>query len=414
MVPYPLPDLNRPVQRKGTASVKHDRTNPDVARDDLVPLWVADMDFPAPVCAVEAVAGRADHGIFGYTDVSEGLATAAAAWVAEREGWEPDPSWLVVTPGVVFAVAQAIRAFTDPGDAVLIQPPVYYPFSAMVGANGRVTAEAPLSYDEGRAREGFDAAVAGEPVGAHPYGFDAEAFAAALDLSGARMFVLCNPHNPVGRAWTAEELEVMARICAARDVFVVADEIHADFARPGRPHVPFSPIARAAGCRHLVACAPSKTFNLAGMQLSCIWVPDPDVRARFAAAVEATGYSGVNPLSQAAAEACFSDGGPWLDAVKDYLEDNLAWVNDFVAREIPELTVVQPDGTYLLWVDCRDLGLGAEELDRLMGEEAGLWLDMGTMFGAGGEGFARFNLATQRSVLEEAFGRLRDAVAARR
>lgn len=405
-------DFDEPVDRRGTSSVKHDQDHPDHPGGDLLRLWVADMDFRAPEAVTAAIRTRADHGVFGYTEASGRLASSASGWVAAHDGWTPDPSTLVTGPGVVFLIAQAVRALTAPGDPVLIQPPVYYPFSQTVRSNGRALVRAPLSYDPERARAGFVAAVAGEDPGPSPYTFDAAAFEGAVVSSSARMFILCNPHNPVGRVWTSEELDVMARVCAEHGVFVVADEIHADFGRPGHPHAPFAAAAERAGCRHLVCTSPSKTFNMAGLQLACGWVPDADVRSRIEAEMDACGYFGVNPLSQEAAVACFEHGAPWLADLKSYLEGTLAWVNRFVARELPGLCVVQPEGTYLLWLDCRGLGLPDDALARLVEVDAGLWVDPGTMFGPEGSGFIRINLATQRFVVQDAFRHLRDAVRA--
>lgn len=407
-------DFDAPVDRRGTSSVKHDESHPSYPDADLLRLWVADMDFRAPEAVTDALRARVDHGVFGYTDPSAELASAAAAWIESHNGWCPDPGTLVVGPGVVFLIAQAVRALTQPGDAVLIQPPVYYPFARTVLANGRTLAEAPLSYSPQLARAGFEAAVAGEVSAESPYGFDPEAFEEAIVSSGARMFILCNPHNPVGRLWTSDELAVMARICARHNVFVVADEIHADFSRPGFSHASFAVAAEREGCNYLVCTSVSKTFNMAGLQLACAWVPSQSARKALEAEIEACGFFGVNPLSQAAAIACFTQGDPWLAELKAYLEQTIAWVNGFVATELPELCVVQPQGTYLLWIDCRDLGLTDEALATLVEQDAGLWVDLGTMFGSQGSGFIRINLATQRSVVQEAFCRLRDAVRAQR
>jgi cystathionine beta-lyase len=359
-------------------------------------MWVADMDFEVPPAAVEAIIERAHHGVFGYTDPSESYMEAVCNWLDTHEGWRPSIEWLTVTPGVVYALSQAVCAFTEPGDAVLIQPPVYYPFRAVIQECSREVAYAPLVYS---------------PEAAEPYSIDFEAFERVARESGAKLFLLCNPHNPVGRVWREDELKRLGDICAELGIIVVSDEIHADFARPGYKHVSFASLGDKYQQNCVICTAPSKTFNLAGLQTSNIFTPNDELRIKFDAAVESTGYGNINVFGMAACEACYTQGDEWLDELKDYLEGNLAFLKDFIAREIPALKVIEPQSTYLVWVDCSGLGLNHSELRDLFENRAKLWLDHGAMFGPEGKGFMRFNIATQRATIKQALQQLKSAIA---
>ena len=386
-------DFDSPIDRRGTDSLKFDRAVERHRSPDLLSLWVADMDFATPDEVIWALEERARHGIFGYTEPGEAYFDALSRWMGSRYGLQVSRDQVVVTPGVVFALATCVRAFTQPGDAVLIQRPVYYPFTGVVKANGRVLVDAPLEYRDGG------------------YGIDMGAFERAVGESGAKLFMLCNPHNPVGRAWTREELAGMGEICAAHGVVVVSDEIHMDFARPGFSHVPFATLSPELADIAVTCTSASKTFNLAGLQVANVIIGNGRLRSDFAAEVSAEGYSQPNTLGMVATQAAYEHGADWLAQLKDYLEGNWQLLEDHLAQHAPCLRLVPAQSTYLAWIDCRSLGLGAHQLERFIEDEAGLWLDCGHIFGPQGEGFIRINIATQRSYLEKALRQLTDAVA---
>jgi cysteine-S-conjugate beta-lyase len=384
-------DFETVIERRGTGCVKWDAWEAYGHSQDDLPLWVADMDFKTAPCAIEALTHRVQHGIFGYTMAPEGYYEAVLGWFETRHGWRPQREWLVMTPGVVFALAMAVTALTQPGDAVIIQPPVYYPFRSEIEGNGRRVVTSPLIYQDGR------------------YTMDYEGFERAVEESGARLFILCNPHNPVGRAWTEEELRRIGQICLRHNVVVISDEIHADFARAGHTHVPFASLGGEFANNAIVCTAPSKTFNLAGLQLSNIFIPNPDIRAAFKRALDRTGYDEPSVFGITAAQACYERGGEWLDELKQVLDENYAVLEQAVGR-MPGVRLVPLESTYLPWLDCRGLGLDDEALRQLVEHDAHLWLDLGTMFGREGSGFVRMNLASPKPIIEEACKRLAGAV----
>ncbi len=380
------------INRRGTDSIKYDFASRRGMPADVLPLWVADMDFQAPPEVLHALAEKSRHGIFGYSDAADdGYFNVLSGWYKERFDWQLSPQWLVKTPGVVFAICTAIRALTHLGDAVLIQPPVYYPFSESVLENGRQLVLNELVYDGGK------------------YTLDLTDFENKIIENNVKLFILCSPHNPVGRVWSREELTAMGDICVRHGVTVVADEIHADFVFSGR-HQVFANLCAAFSEVTITCTAPSKTFNLAGLQISNIWIPNPDIRRRFRQEVNKAGYSQPNLMGLVACNAAYVHGAPWLDALKRYLAANLGMVKDFFAHELPQIRLVEPEGTYLIWLDCRALGLSDQALNDLIIRKAHLWLDAGTMFGAGGEGFQRINIACPRAVLQKALMQLKAAV----
>lgn len=385
-------DFNCAERREGTGAIKCDAARRG-KRMGLTPLWVADMDFRAPQPVIDALHERVEHGVFGYTDPTEGYLESVCAWIAGRQGWQPRPEWITVTPGVVYALACAVRAYTDPGDAVLVQQPVYYPFSEVVTDNGRRLVNCSLVYEEGR------------------YSIDFRAFERTVVREGVRLFMLCNPHNPGGRVWTRGELERLGDICRRHGVVVLSDEIHADFARPGYRHASFASLDDGLVERCVVCTSPSKSFNLAGLQVSNIIVPNPRLRERFRRENAASGYSQANAMGLVACEAAYREGGEWLDQLKAYLEGNRQVLACLLAERAPQLRLMENESTYLAWLDCRSLGLSDAGLISLVEDGAGLWLDMGDVFGPDGSGFVRMNYACPRDVLTDAVGRLCDAVA---
>ena len=385
-------NFDRIVDRRGTDCEKFDFAKEHGIPEDALPLWVADMDFPAPQGVLDALRGRVDHGIFGYPGVKPDDAEAVINWFETRFGWHAEPDWIVRTPGVVFALAMAVRAFTEPGEAVLIQPPVYRPFFSVIKNNGRRVAENPLVLRDGR------------------YEIDFEGFERTIVEQSVRLFLLCSPHNPVGRVWTRAELSRLGDICLRRGVIVVSDEIHCDFTWPDHPHTPFALAVPALKERCVVCTAPSKTFNLAGLQASNVFAPGAALRGALKREITRCGLDGPNALGLLACKTAYRTGGPWLDALKDYLRGNLDYMRDFLRDELPMLRLIEPEGTYLAWVDCSALGLDPDGLHDLMANRARLWLDDGSIFGAQGAQFQRFVLACPRATLREAMARLKAGI----
>ena len=377
------------VERRNTDCLKYDAAIRRGYPADILPLWVADMDFPTATPVLETLGKRVKHGIFGYTEADpERLYQVLKLWFAERHHWQIQKDWLLQTPGVVFALAMAVKAFTDPGDTVLIQQPVYYPFSEVILDNGRRRVSNDLVLKNGR------------------YEIDFADFEEKIITYKVKLFMLCSPHNPVGRVWTREELKKIAEICGKHGVIVVADEIHEDFVWSSHPHIPYTLLGEDVASRSVICTSPSKTFNLAGLQVSNIFIPDFTLRRRFKHEINAAGYSQLNTLGLAACEAAYRNGAPWLDELKLYLYENIRFTREFLLKNLPQVKMVEPEGTYLLWLDFRGLGLTGARLERLIVEQAGLWLDSGRIFGHAGEGFQRINIACPRAVLVDALERI--------
>lgn len=386
-------DFDAVIDRKGTNSLKWDFAVERGRPADVLPLWVADMDFRAPEAVLEALRKQVDHGIFGYSEVKDSYYKAVSGWFQARFGWQVQPEWLVKTPGVVFALAMALRALTQPGDSVLIQPPVYYPFFSVIRDNDRVVVENKLAYENGR------------------YAIDFADFERKVVEHQVKLFILCSPHNPVGRVWTREELQQIGRICHRHHVFIVSDEIHCDFAFPEHPHTVFLAANPELAGQAIVCTAPSKTFNLAGLQVSNIWIPDEQIRGIFSKEIDRSGYSQLNSLGLTACQAAYESGGEWLDNCKRYMRENLAFLRAFLKENIPQIQLVEPEGTYFAWLDCSGLGLCPRDLNDLIVKRAKLWLDAGHVFGREAGQFQRIVLACPRSTLRQALEQLARAVA---
>jgi cystathionine beta-lyase len=397
-------NFNSEVSRRDSNSVKWefiqsgedllewDHTDCCFGEDRVLPMWVADMDFPSPTPVVDAVVARAQHGIYGYTAPTQAFYQSVLRWMQRRHGWEIKPEWICITPGVVPALNMLVRAFVSPGDRVLIQPPVYYPFYKAVENNGAELALNPLIYEDGRYRMDF-----------------ADLEDKCRDPK-VKLAILCSPHNPVGRVWTKDELVRFGEICLESEVLVVSDEIHADLVYKGHVFTPFANISEAFARNSITCTSPSKAFNLAGLQTSCIVIPDSNLRTKFARILQCNGLFGIGPFGVVALQAAYDHGEQWLEKLLEYLEGNLAYLEEYVAEHIPQLTVVHPEGTYLVWLDCRSLQLDKLELKRLMLEEARVYLDEGFIFGPEGEGFERINIACPREILVEALDRIRIAI----
>ena len=385
-------DFDQIIDRRNTNSLKYDFAVERGLPADVLPLWVADMDFRAPEPVLDALRKTVDHGIFGYSDVKDGYYDAVSQWFLTRFGWQTRPEWLVKTPGVVFALAMAVRSLTQPGDSVLIQPPVYYPFFNVIRSNDRKVVESRLVYKDGA------------------YAIDFADFERKAAKEHVKLFILCSPHNPIGRVWTVEELRRLGDICRKHGIYVVSDEIHCDFTLPGHPHHVFLDAVPELTERAIVCTAPSKTFNLAGLQASNIWIPGEEIRKRFVREMSRCGYSGLNRMGLIAYQAAYEGGGDWLDGCRTYLRDNLDFLRAFLAERIPQVRLVEPEGTYFAWLDCSGLGLSQEALDEFIIRRAKLWLDAGHIFGGNGGQFQRVVLACPRATLRQALEQLAQAM----
>ncbi len=390
--------------RKGTCSVKWefiqrgedllhwDHTDACFGPDRILPMWVADMDFRCPDAVVEALIARAEHGIFGYTAPTDPFYLSVANWMERRYGWKIDPSWICLTPGVVPALNMLVRTYVSQGDSVLIQPPVYYPFHKAIENNDAELVLNPLLYEDGK------------------YRMDLADLEAKCGDPKVKMAILCSPHNPVGRVWTKDELVEFGKICIDNNVLIVSDEIHGDLIYPDYIFTPLAIINDDFAQNSVICTSPSKTFNLAGLQTSCIIIPNQDLRVRFQKTLQANGLFGISIFGMVALQAAYDHGEEWLAQVLDYIGGNLEYLEKYVAEHIPEIDVITPEGTYLVWLDCRRLQLDKWELKKLMLEEAKVYLDEGFIFGPEGEGFERINIACPRPILVEALDRIRRVI----
>lgn len=385
-------DFDSVIERRGTISAKWDGMEPLFKTNDLFPMWIADMDFKAPPEVIEALRERLDHGVFGYTRRFEPYREAIAGWMERRHGWRPNTEWIRHTPGVVPALAVSMLAFTQPGDGILVQPPVYYPFFTAITGRGRRVVENPLIFDGERFRMDFE---------------DLER---KLDDSSVKMVFLCSPHNPGGRVWTREELEKFASICASRGIIVVSDEIHCDVLFRGTKHTPLAAVSDEIAKLTITTVAPSKTFNIAGLATAAVIIPSKRLRDNYQSVVDFLHIDGGNVFGTIALEAAYNKGDAWLDELTAYLEKNLEFIDAFLAERLPGIKLVRPDGTYVPLLDCRSLNMSGPDLEKLFVEKGGIALDGGHWFGSGGTGFARINIATPRTLLKEGMERIERAV----
>ncbi len=397
-------DFSEEIIRQGTNCLKWeffpqddkyiygDHTHPKHGANRLLPMWVADMDFRCPPAVVEALVQRAEHGIFGYSLPDDAYFDAVIGWFARRYGRQIERDWIVVTPGVVPSLNMMLQAFVKPGEKVLIQPPVYHPFSHAIENNDMVVAANPLRLVNGR------------------YEMDFEDLAEKAADPAVKAAILCHPHNPVGRVWTQAELTRFGEICMENDVLVISDEIHGDLIYPGVKFKSYAAIGERFEQSSIVCSAASKTFNLAGLKTSNIIIPDPQLRESFQKVLKRNGLLGTNTFGLTATQAAYDHCAGWLQEVMEYVAGNYEYMAQFVAANLPQLEVFRPEGTYLVWVDFRRLGLSPAQRKQFMLEETRLLLDEGEMFGPGGEGFERFNIACPRSILEEALARIEGAI----
>ena len=396
-------DFDEIIDRENTHSVKWDyhshggfaawdKTYRHNGDDRVLPMWVADMDFRCPPAVTKALGDLAAHGIFGYSAKTDDYVDAVCGWFRNRQGWDAQGEWLITAPGVVPTLNVVVRAFTQPGDKVIVQRPVYYPFFRVTTNNGCEVVSNSLILEDGA------------------YRMDLEDLEAKAKDPKTKLLILCSPHNPIGRVWTAEELTAVAEICARHGVIVVADEIHGDLMFPGETFTPFATLGDTAAQNTIVCTAPSKTFNLAGLHTSNIFIPNPALREKFADTYANHTLPGMNPFGIAATIAAYRGASDWLDGVMAYVAGNADRLIAFFGQEVPEIRAIRPQGTYLQWFDCRALGLDKDALENLMLNEAKVYFDEGYIFGEEGEGFERINLACPRSTLDEALVRIRDAI----
>lgn len=385
-------DFDKLIDRKNTNSIKYDFLEENGFLPDTIPLWVADMDFSAPVEVIEKLKEVAAHGIFGYSETKEQYFRSVHDWFSVKYGFDTMPEWMIKTPGVVFAIAVAIRAFSKEGEGILIQRPVYYPFERLIKKNNRKLINSPLLFKNER------------------YSIDFEDFENKLRTGNVKLFILCSPHNPVGRVWSEEELSRIGELCLKYKVVVVSDEIHCDFTYANHRHTSFAAISPEFAQNSIICTSPTKTFNLAGLKIANIFIPNTKLRQQFKEEISKTGFGGLDTFGLAACEAAYSFGDEWLLQLKEYLQGNLDFVREFIIKYLPDVRLIEPEGTYLLWVDFSGLNLSDSQINNIIKNKARLWLSDGSIFGEEGKGFQRINIACPRKNLSDALLRLQQAL----
>ncbi|MFH1169216.1 MAG: MalY/PatB family protein [Chloroflexota bacterium] len=384
-------DFDSVIDRHNTGSVKWDFAGEIFGLEGILPLWVADMDFRVPPPVIAALKKAVEHGVFGYSRAMPSYYEAVRGWMSQRHGWDIRDEWVVFSPGVVPALHMLVRAFASPGDQVIVQTPVYYPFFRVIKNSGCELLDNPLRLEGGQ------------------YVMDLDDLERKLNPR-ARMMILCSPHNPVGRVWREDELRRLGELCLRHDIMVVSDEIHEDIVYEGFKHTPFV-LASPESMSNLVVCTgASKTFNLAGLHTSNIIIPDARLRERFRATMEGCGIYGQNTLGIVATEAAYRHGEEWLEQLLRYLQGNIDFLSGYIAEKIPGLRLIQPQGTYLLWLDFRGCGISPDRLGTFVRQDARVGLEAGTIFGCKEAGFERMNIACPRSTLAAALQRIEQAV----
>lgn len=375
-------DFDKTIDRRATNSYKWDS-----APEGVLPMWVADMDFRTAPAIIDALQKRVAHGIFGYTRVPDAYYDAVTSWFSRRHGWNIDREWIIYTSGVVPAVSAVIKALTVPGDKVIVQTPVYNCFFSSIRNNGCEIVSNPLRRT------------------ADTYEMDFDALERCAADQRAKVMLLCNPHNPAGRVWTPDELTRLGNICLRNGVTVVADEIHCELVYQGFKYTPFASLSDAFLHRSVTCVSPSKAFNIAGLQIANIVAFDNDLRSRIDKAININEVCDVNPFGVAATIAAYNEGEEWLNQLVDYLHGNYGVMAEFCRRELPEFPITRLEGTYLVWMDCSSLGMPSDALEHALLDDARLWLNAGTMYGAEGEGYMRWNIACPRSVMLDGLNR---------
>lgn len=384
-------NFDRLIDRKGTNALKTDVLKERYGNSDLIPLWVADMDFLSPPEISESIIERARHGIFGYTIPSQDYYNAIVNWQKNQHNWRIDQEWLSFIPGIVKGIAFVIDCFTTKEDKIIIQPPVYHPFKIIPTLHNRTVVENPLILEDGQ------------------YKMDIEGLKRVIDKS-CKVLILCNPHNPGGRVWSKEELTELADICYENHILVISDEIHSDLAFKGHVHIPFASVSERAANNSVTFMAPSKTFNIAGLVSSYSIISNKQLKEQFHTYLKKSELNDGNIFAYLAAQTAYEKGKDWLSELKDYLWDNVRFVDNYLKENISQIKLIIPQASFLLWLDCKELNLNQSDLVSLFVNDAKLALNDGTMFGTGGEGFMRMNIGSPRSVLEEALNNLKKAL----
>ncbi|MDR1645174.1 MAG: PatB family C-S lyase [Tannerellaceae bacterium] len=378
------------IDRHNTNCLKVDLLDERFGSADLIPLWVADMDFRTPKFIVDAIKERCRHEVFGYTFAPDAYYQSILAWLHQKHQWEARKEWISYIPGIVKGIAFALDCFTLPGDKVIIQPPVYHPFRLVPEMQHRQVVDNPLKWVDG------------------VYQMDFEHLESVIDPQ-CKVFILCSPHNPGGIVWDKETLVRLADICARHHILVISDEIHAEMTYPGHTHHPFPTVSDAASSCSLTFLAPSKTFNIAGIVTSYAVIPDPHIRHKFFAFLRARELDEGTIFAYEATTAAYTHGAKWLQQMLRYVMENVAFVTHYLKEELPAIKVYQPQASFLIWLDCRELGLKQKDLVALFKDQAGLALNNGTMFGAAGEGYMRLNAGCPRAILKQALEQLKTA-----
>jgi cystathionine beta-lyase len=388
-------NFDEPIQREGTNCIKYDLREEIFGRKEIIPMWVADMDFKTPGFITSALRKRLDHEIYGYSYRPPEYFSSIIDWFDRRHNWKIEKDWMVYTPGIVPALNFCTLAFTRPGDKIIVQPPVYFPFFSAVESHGRTLVYNQLKHDE----EGWV--------------MDFDSLASSVDLK-TRMIIISNPHNPVGRVWTSEELNKLAEICLKNKILILSDEIHCDLVLPGFRHTPLAALSEKIAENTITCIAPSKTFNLAGLATSNVIISNTVLRKSLIRFLENLHIGSGNIFGTTASAAAYSHGHEWLDALLKYIDHNVEFVEDYCLKMIPEIIPVRPEATYMIWLDCRKLGMHGKELHNFFVHRAGIGMNEGSTFGPGGEGFMRMNLGTTHQTVIKAMEQIEKAVSSLR
>jgi cysteine-S-conjugate beta-lyase len=384
-------NFDEPALREGTDCIKYDLREETFGTKNVIPMWVADMDFNTPDFIVESIRKRVDHNIYGYSFRPEEYFISMIRWIQNRHNWQVEKEWISFCPGIVPALNFCTLAYTNAGDGIIVQPPVYYPFFSAVESHGRKLIYNRLIESEGK------------------WVMDYNSLISSID-NKTKMIIISNPHNPVGRVWTAEELTTLADICLKKNIVIVSDEIHCDLTLPGYTHTPTASLSEKIAENTVTLIAPSKTFNLAGLSTSSVIIPNRVLRKSFNNVIDNLHIGNGNIFGNIASIAAYTYGHDWLNALLDYIKYNVELVTNFCSEKIPEIVPVQPEGTYMIWLDCRKLGMKGKELQNFFITKAGVGLNEGSTFGPGGEGFMRMNLGATHQTVIKAMEQIEKAV----
>jgi cystathionine beta-lyase len=385
-------NFDEPAGREGTDCIKYDRREETFGVKDIIPMWVADMDFNTPDFVVESLQKRLEHQIYGYSFRSSEYFQSMISWIKTRHNWTVEKEWISFSPGIVPALNFCTLAFTQPGDSIIVQPPVYFPFFSAAESHGRNLIYNRLTESEGKWNMDYNSLIAG------------------ID-SKTKMIIISNPHNPVGRVWTPEELNNLADICLKNNILIISDEIHCDLVLPGFTHTPMASLSEKIAENTVTLIAPSKTFNLAGLSTSSVIIKNPVLRKSFNRIVDNLHVGNGNIFGNTASIAAYTNGHKWLDALLDYIDNNIEFVKDYCGKMIPEIIPVQPEATYMIWLNCRRFDMSGKDLQNFFVHKAGVGMNEGSTFGPGGEGFMRMNLGTTHQTVMKAMEQIERAVA---